>query len=164
MTTAATKIAARLTRAVDRVERFDKLDDVAEFLVSRLGKFVPSGPVEDLLSGTPLGHPVHPMLVAVPIGAWSTASVLDLTGGNARTTRTVVATGTLAALPAAATGFADWLSTSGPERRVGLVHAAANYGAVALQTASWVARRSDRRRGAALSAGALALTAVAGWL
>lgn len=164
MTATGTKVAAALGRVADRIERFDKLDSVAEFLVSRLGKFVPSGPVEDLLSGTPLGHPAHPMLVAVPIGAWSTASVLDVTGGNERATRTVVATGTLAALPAAATGFADWLSTSGPERRVGLVHAAANYGAVALQTASWFARRTDRRRGAVLSAGALALTAAAGWL
>src|SRR6478672_10324327 len=164
MTTAATKIAARLTRAVDRVERFDKLDDVAEFLVSRLGKFVPSGPVEDLLSGTPLGHPAHPMLVAVPIGAWSTASVLDVTDGDARTTRAVVATGTLAAVPAAATGFADWLTTAGPERRVGLVHAAVNSGALALQVASWSARRRSRLRGAGLSALALGLTAASGWL
>ena len=164
MTTAGAKLAVALSRAVDRVEAFEKLDTVAEFLASRLGKLVPPGPVEDVLSGTPLGHPAHPMLVAVPIGAWSTASVLDMTGGDARTTRTVVATGTLAALPAAATGLADWLTTSGPERRVGLVHAAANYGAVALQVASWFARRTDRKRGAALSAGALGLTAVAGWL
>ena len=164
MTTAGAMVAVALSRSVERVERLRKLDGIAEFLASRLGKFVPSGPVEDLLSGTPLGHPAHPMLVAVPIGAWSTASVLDVTGGDARATRAVVATGTLAAVPAAATGLADWLSTSGPERRVGLVHAAANYGAVALQTASWFARRTDRRRGAVLSAGALALTAAAGWL
>jgi nitrite reductase/ring-hydroxylating ferredoxin subunit/uncharacterized membrane protein len=164
MTKAGTKVAVALSRAVDRIERFDKLDGVAEYLVSRLGALVPSGPVEDLLSGTPLGHPAHPMLVAVPIGAWSTASVLDLTGGDARTTRAVVATGTLAALPTAATGLADWLTTSGPERRVGLVHAAVNSGALALQVASWSARRRSRLRGAALSAVALGLTAASGWL
>ena len=34
-------------------------------------------PVSPLLAG-PYGHPLHPMLVTVPIGAWVAATVFDL--------------------------------------------------------------------------------------
>jgi nitrite reductase/ring-hydroxylating ferredoxin subunit/uncharacterized membrane protein len=153
-----------LDRAVERVEDAEWLDRVSEPLVDALTRFVPDGPVKDLLSGTPLAHPAHPMLVAVPIGAWTSASVFDATGDR-RTAGRLVGLGVVAAVPAALTGLADWLTTSGPERRVGLVHAASNYGALALQVSSWAARRKNRHlRGAALSAAALALTGVAGWL
>lgn len=156
--------AAALDRAVDQLERASWLDQAAEVIATQLRKVVKPGPVEDLLSGTPLAHPAHPMLVAVPIGAWTSASVLDLVGGNRRTTRGLVALGALAAVPAAATGASDWLSTAQAERRVGIVHAAANAGALTLQLASWRARRRGRARGAALSMAALTLTSVAGWL
>lgn len=156
--------AAALDRLVARLERASWLDKVCDVVSSQLRKVIRPGAVEDLLSGTPLAHPAHPMLVAVPIGTWTSATALDLLGGDRRTTRTLVAIGTIAAVPAAATGACDWLSTTQAERRVGLVHALTNYGAVSLQLASWRARRDGRVAGAVLSAAALGLTSVAGWL
>ncbi|HEY8300585.1 MAG TPA: Rieske 2Fe-2S domain-containing protein [Jatrophihabitans sp.] len=156
--------AVALDRAVDRLERASWLDQAADAISAGLRKVIKPGPTEDVLSGTALAHPAHPMLVAVPIGAWTSATVLDCVGGNRATTRGLVALGTIAALPAAATGASDWLSTAQAERRVGLVHAAANACALGLQIASWRARRRGRVTGAMLSAAALALTSVAGWL
>lgn len=153
-----------LDHVVDRIERASWLDRVGDAVSAQLRKLIRPGAVEDLLSGTPLAHPAHPMLVAVPIGAWTSATALDLLGGDRRTTRTLVAIGSIAALPAAATGASDWLSTTQAERRVGLVHAVANYAALSLQLASWRARRDGRQSGAVLSAAALGLTSVAGWL
>jgi nitrite reductase/ring-hydroxylating ferredoxin subunit/uncharacterized membrane protein len=156
--------AAVLDRVVDRVERASWLDGAADAISSMLRKVVRPGAVEDLLSGTPLAHPAHPMLVAVPIGAWTSATALDLCGGDRGTTRALVAIGTVAAIPAAATGASDWLSTTQAERRIGLVHALANAGALTLQIASLRARRDGRAAGAVLSAAALGLTSVSGWL
>src|SRR5947209_16914944 len=34
--------------------------------------------IKDVLNGTWLGHPLHPVLVAVPLGAWSVTTVFDL--------------------------------------------------------------------------------------
>ncbi len=158
------KSAAVLDRLVDRLEQATWLDRTGEAVSTALRRVIKPGPVEDVLSGTPLSHPAHPMLVAVPIGAWTSATTLDLVGGNRRTTRALVAIGALAALPAAATGASDWLSTDRAEQRVGLVHALANSGALTLQLASWRARREGRVAGALLSGAALALTSVAGWL
>ena len=37
--------------------------------------------VRNTLSGTYLGHPMHPVLTDIPIGSWVAATVLDLVGG-----------------------------------------------------------------------------------
>jgi len=158
------KSAVILDEAVDRLERASWLDRAGEVVSAQVRKLVPPGPVEDLLSGTPLGHPAHPLLVTVPIGAWTSATVLDFVGGNRGTTRTLVGLGIVAAVPTAAAGASDWLSTAQAERRVGLVHAAANGAALGLQLASWRARRKGRAKGTVLSLAALALTSAAGWL
>jgi hypothetical protein len=56
-------------------------------------------------------------------------------------------TGCAAAVPTALTGWSDWLDTTGAERRVGLVHAAANSAAVLLYATSWLAPRRSPGRG-----------------
>jgi nitrite reductase/ring-hydroxylating ferredoxin subunit/uncharacterized membrane protein len=160
------QVAASLDRLVvrlERIESFDKLSDAVAAVVRRL---VPSGVVEDAASGVPLAHPLHPLLVPVPIGAWASAVALDAVGADPKATRTVVGIGVLGAVPAAYTGASDWLSTTGPERRIGSFHAVANSIALGLQSASWWVRRSNgsRGRGAALSIAAFATTGVAGWL
>ena len=53
----------------------------------------------------------------------------------------------MAAVPTAASGLNDWSDTSGPEKRVELVHAAVNTTALSLYLASLVARVRGRRRG-----------------
>jgi nitrite reductase/ring-hydroxylating ferredoxin subunit/uncharacterized membrane protein len=123
--------------------------------------------VKDLLSGTQLGHPVHPMLVAVPIGAWVSATVLDLVGGRSgrEAARKLVGLGAVAALPTAAAGASDWSDTLGAERRVGLVHALGNYAALGVYGASYLARRRGRNGlGVALGLVGAGLVAASGYL
>jgi nitrite reductase/ring-hydroxylating ferredoxin subunit/uncharacterized membrane protein len=153
--------------AVERLESAKALDQSAEMLSGLISKAVPHGPIKDLLSGTYIGHPVHPMLVTVPIGAWISVSVLDFFGGKGSqdAARKLVALGALAALPTAATGASDWSDTLGAERRVGLVHAVGNYAALAIYGMSYLARRKGRQgKGAMLALGGAGLLAATGYL
>jgi uncharacterized membrane protein len=86
------------------------------------------------------------MLTDFPLGSWMSASLLDLVGGRSArpASRRLIGFGLLMAAPTVATGLAEWQATSGPARRVGVVHAAVNTTALALYTSSWLARRGDR--------------------
>ncbi|MGI8678722.1 MAG: Rieske 2Fe-2S domain-containing protein [Jatrophihabitans sp.] len=153
-----------LEKFAETVEQAEALDKPAAALVRLVGKVIRPGPVEDTLSGVPLGHPLHPLLVAVPIGAWVSAGVLDATG-NPEGARQLTALGVLAAIPTAATGGSDWLSTEGAEKRVGFVHALANYTAVGAYGLSWWARsRGNRGLGVVVSLAGASALGVAGWL
>jgi nitrite reductase/ring-hydroxylating ferredoxin subunit/uncharacterized membrane protein len=106
------------------------------------------GRAKDLLAGTWLGHPVHPMLTDLPIGAWTSALVLDLVGGGQarRAADALVGVGVLAAVPTAATGLSDLADVVQPEERsLGTAHALGNLSAVALYGGSYLARRRGRR-------------------
>src|SRR6185437_10417920 len=109
-------------------------------------RLIPGGALKDGLSGTWLGHPLHPTLVMVPIGSWTSATLIDLAlgGRSSPAARRLVGLGVVAALPSAVSGLADWSDTDGAEQRVGLTHATLNAVAVGLFAASWWARR---RRG-----------------
>ena len=155
----------RLTNIAERIEQMKGLDAPAGFAQHVVRSTFGSGRIGEVLGGEPIGHPLHPALVAVPTGAWVSASVLDLTGGDARAARRLVAFGCLAALPTAASGAHDWSTTQGEERRVGFAHALLNDAALVLYGASWLARRNDHRaRGAALSLAGAGLLGAAGWL
>ena len=153
---------------VGRIERATSLDPLADRVSSWLAKpLAASAPLRNALSGTAGGHPLHPMLVVVPIGSWVGASYLDLTGGKAgRAAATkLVGLGIAGAVPAALTGANDWTYTKGAERRVGFVHALGNYFALGLYTGSWLARRRQRRAlGASLAAAGALTISVTGWL
>lgn len=117
--------------------------------------------VRDLLHGVQLGHPLHPALVQVPIGAWTSAAVLDLLRGQRRPATVLIAVGTASALPAIAAGWNDWAEQAPEQRRVGLVHATTNAVALALYAASLGARlRGRQNTGRAL--GYLGLIMVSG--
>jgi nitrite reductase/ring-hydroxylating ferredoxin subunit/uncharacterized membrane protein len=152
----------QLTR---RLEAAQGLDRPADALAAVLRRVVRPGPVEDALTGTTLGHPLHPVLVGFPIGAWAAASVLDLARADRDARRMLVGLGVVAAVPTALSGASDWLSTAGAGRRVGLVHAAANNGALALEATSWLARRRGRHvLGTMLSVTATGLLGSGLWL
>jgi nitrite reductase/ring-hydroxylating ferredoxin subunit len=138
-----------LRQAVRRIERFEALDKVARPLAAAVGRAVRPRVVRNLLSGTYQGHPLHPVLTDVPIGAWMMSALLDAAGGPAAegAADLLVAAGVVAAVPTAAAGLNDWSDTTGPETRVGLVHAAVNTTALSLYLASLVARARGRRRG-----------------
>ena len=141
-------------KLVDRIASNATLDKVARPLSKKVAALVPAGAApKDFLSGTWLGHPLHPMLTDLPIGFWTNAVVLDLLGGKRGrdAARKLVGLGVLSALPTAASGLADWSDTLGEERRIGLIHAAGNVAAVSCYALSWCARRrGDHRKGVLL--------------
>jgi nitrite reductase/ring-hydroxylating ferredoxin subunit/uncharacterized membrane protein len=148
-----------LTTKLAGASALDKVADPLQKLVTSL----PPGRAKDALSGTPTGHPVHPALVALPIGAFAGVAVLDASGGHPGASRRLLGFGILSVAPTAAAGLSDWGDTSGRERRVGVVHALCNVAATLLMTASWWRRgRGDGGRG--LSTVGLGLLGFSGWL
>jgi nitrite reductase/ring-hydroxylating ferredoxin subunit/uncharacterized membrane protein len=157
------------TTAAGKLEQAQALDPAVEAATKVAGTVLPRGPVKDALHGTWLGHQLHPMLIAGPIGLWSGALLLDLTAGKAGrpAARRLVGAGVLAVLPTAASGLADWseLGMAKGPKRVGLVHAAANNVTALLFAASWLARRrGDHGRGVGLALVGAGGLAVGGYL
>jgi uncharacterized membrane protein len=152
-----------LLDGVRLVEESAALDGVAVRLDEVAAAVARPGTAHDLLAGVWLGHSVHPLLTDLPIGFWTSASVLDLVGGRRarRAADLLLAAGTVAALPTVATGLAEYRHADTAARRVGVVHVAANTLGVALYAASLAARlRGRRARGVVLAlAGATAATA-----
>ena len=143
-----------LNEITKRLEKEKRLDGVARTVGELVGKALPPGPVKDALSGTWLGHTLHPVMTDLPIGAWTSATALDLIGGKESevAARRLIGLGILASVPTAMSGFSDYSDTMGEERRVGLTHAAFNVAALALFGASYNARRNGSTlKGKALS-------------
>jgi nitrite reductase/ring-hydroxylating ferredoxin subunit/uncharacterized membrane protein len=156
----------RLTRLTDWLEAQRSIDRIGQPLNGAVQRIIKAGPLKDALSGTWLGHPAHPVLVMVPIGSWTSASLIDLTAGGRSTpeARRLVGIGVLSALPAIASGLADWSDTAGSEQRIGVVHASLNSVALALYGASWWARRRPGRAGPLLALAGMAVATGAGYL
>lgn len=152
-----------LVEALGRVQAIDK---TAEPVAAKIRSLVPPGALKDALSGVWLGHALHPLLTDVPIGTWTSATLLDVLGGrNAEgAADKLIGIGLLAAVPTALTGATDWADstlTDVESRRVGAVHAVSNTLALLLYGGSLAARRrGDRGRGRLLAlVGAAALGA-----
>lgn len=122
-----------------------------------------------------LGHPVHPMIVPIPIGALSLALVTDLVAQRSsdrfwlRASRLLLATGAIGAAAAAPTGAVDLLTI--PRARQlpeAWMHAGGNLGVLGLTVANLALRRGEDRRvsrlGLAMSAIGAGMLAVTGWL
>lgn len=132
-----------------------------------------------LLAG-PYGHPFHPILVPIPIGAWVASLVFDLgsrVGDEPETFATgaawLIGLGIAGALLAASIGVLDLLAipTGTPAFRTGLLHAGLNVTAVGLFSLSLVLRQGDLDAPDGTATGPLALSVVAllvlgaaGWL
>ena len=139
----------RLHRVAERVGELEPLDAPAEAVAKAVRDTIPKGPVKDALSGTWLGHALHPLLTDAPIGTWTSSLLVDLLCGRdgRRASQRLVGIGVLASLPTAVTGLNDWADTTPADdsvRRMGAVHALANVAALGLYTASWRARRGGR--------------------
>jgi nitrite reductase/ring-hydroxylating ferredoxin subunit/uncharacterized membrane protein len=130
--------------------------------------------VKSVLNGAPLRHRVHPALVTVPIGAWTTAALLDaLAGRSTGETRAglqsgadaAVALGIVGALPSALAGVADWVDTYDHQRRVGMAHALLNGVALGCYSTSLALRWGGQRgAGTAVAAAGLASVTLSGAL
>jgi len=99
-----------------------------------------------------LGHPIHPMLIVLPLGLFAIAVLFDavyLATGNddyANVAYWNITVGIVGGLLAAVFGFIDWwaLPTDTRAKRIGLWHGGGNVVIVLLFIASWLLRQSDR--------------------
>jgi nitrite reductase/ring-hydroxylating ferredoxin subunit/uncharacterized membrane protein len=159
----------RIRRAVDKVETSEALDPVVDGALGAGRRLTGSSDaVKNLLSGTWLGHRLHPLMTDAVIGPWLSAWLLDLAGGRGseKAADRLVAVGVAAYLPTAMAGMSDWSeSTERSQHRSGLVHAAANTVGLGFQIASLVARARGNRRAAKVhSTVAMAAVGAGGWL
>jgi uncharacterized membrane protein len=158
---------ARLIPSPAPLEERTDLDGAVDAFRSVADQLLADESTKGLLQGTWLGHPVHPLLTDIVIGAWTSAFVLDfLPVKRLRAASDVfVALGLAAVGPTVATGLADWSELDRGKQRVGVVHAASNAVGAGFYALSLVNRvRGRRARGIVLSTlGATALT-VGGYL
>ncbi len=111
-----------------------------------------------------LGHPLHPALTDVPIGAWVTAMGLDLVGMR-RGADAAVALGLAAVMPTMLAGCADYLRTEGHARRVAFIHMLSSCLGTHMYMLSLGARVVGKRRmGILLSTFGLAIISGTGYL
>jgi nitrite reductase/ring-hydroxylating ferredoxin subunit len=154
---------------VDALEGAAPLDGPGRALGKRVRGRLSPGAAKDAISGTWLGHTLHPLLTDVVIGSFTSASLLDvLAPDSPEAPERLLAVGLLAAVPTAVTGTSDWADAEIADdrvRRVGVVHAGANVSALALCAASLAARRRGARgRGAALALAGNAVLGLSGYL
>jgi nitrite reductase/ring-hydroxylating ferredoxin subunit/uncharacterized membrane protein len=149
-----------LTSWLDRESWLDGAADVLQPAVK--GIFDALGParrdVKNFLHGTWLGHPLHPVMTDIPLGAWTATLLLDAMGdrrgqsGVARAADASLALGLAGAVGSAVTGLTDWSETDARPRRAGMAHAALNVSATLLFAGSLLCRgRGSRAAGRGLA-------------
>ncbi|MCL4298530.1 MAG: Rieske 2Fe-2S domain-containing protein [Anaerolineae bacterium] len=158
------------------VEQASALQKPGQQLARTIHKWVLQGgePVRrlaDLLHGTWLGHPLHPVLTDVVVGAWSLGALFDLISlrSPSRRTRqaadTLTAVGIVAALPTALSGVADFSTIPQSAAGTGLAHALAVKASLGTFILSlWARKKGQRGQGLFWSALGLALITLGAYL
>ncbi|WP_409328558.1 Rieske 2Fe-2S domain-containing protein [Trujillonella humicola] len=129
---------------LDRLADADAFDKATEPARKAVQSALRPGALKDFLHGTWLGHPLHPVLVQVPVGSWVSAGILDAIPRMRPAATVLIGTGVAASLPAAASGAADWSEQGIGVRRLGVVHAALNTVALGFYVGSLAARATGR--------------------
>jgi uncharacterized membrane protein len=124
-----------------------------------------------------LGHPIHPMLIVLPLGLFIAAVVFDAVSiwRGSSTFASVaywnIAAGVVGGLLAAVFGLIDWFAIPAGTRakRIGLLHGGANVVVVVTFALVWLMRADTPDTAPPtnlflLEVVALALGSVAGWL
>jgi nitrite reductase/ring-hydroxylating ferredoxin subunit/uncharacterized membrane protein len=160
---------ARWTEPViQALGRSSRLNALGRWLSRTFYRVVKPGRLKDVLAGTWMAHPAHPMLTDVTIGAWSGAAVLDLLGGEKGRPGAdlLVGVGILSAIPTAVTGLSELTDTvESDDRSIATAHALTNVGGLVLWCMSFAARKGGRRRTATtLGMAATAAMTAAGFL
>ncbi|MBF4583682.1 DUF2231 domain-containing protein [Curtobacterium sp. VKM Ac-2865] len=148
----------RLTDAIEGASIIDPAVDFDRKVVQLTAK---PRALRQLLHGVPFGHPIHPLMVQVPLGAWISAAVLDLLGGkgNAKAAKTLVGVGLVSSGSASLAGYVDWSELDREQLRTGWVHQAVNWVGISLYGLSWLQRKAGNH-GAGKLTGFAALTVV----
>ncbi|MGW0245478.1 DUF2231 domain-containing protein [Nocardia goodfellowii] len=126
------------------VERAAGLDRPAAVLAALIDRVLGQGRGTEWLRGSWLGHPVHPLLVTVPIGAWSSAAMLRAAGRYDSAQRLVLI-GLTATAPTVVAGLAEVPGLDTAQRRVVLVHAFTNTVGSALFLGTYLRRDHPRQ-------------------
>lgn len=125
-------------------------------------------PVSAVLVG-PYGHPFHPILVTVPIGAWVASLVFDVASRIENSPRFLtqgsewlIAIGVLGALAAAMVGFLDLVAIPAgtPVFRTAVAHMSLNLAVVVAYGLGWWWRHSAGGSSGRVEVGQIALSAV----
>ena len=117
-----------IANLIDEQQWLDAVDPIQKYI-----RALPDE-IKNALHGVWLKHPLHPALIAIPVGAWTVAAVLDALDNRAADT--VIGIGILGALASAVTGLADWSETDYRAKKIGAVHGSLNVVATGLYTAS----------------------------
>jgi nitrite reductase/ring-hydroxylating ferredoxin subunit len=150
-----------LLGVLDRVANVGAFDGLVEPARRAVQAALKPVALKDFLHGTWLGHPLHPVLVQVPVGSWTAAGLLDAIPPFRPAATFLIGTGTAAAVPAAISGAADWAEQDLGVRRLGALHAVLNAAALGLYVGSLVARAQGRGGlGRGLSYGGLGIASV----
>jgi nitrite reductase/ring-hydroxylating ferredoxin subunit/uncharacterized membrane protein len=155
---------------LERLASLDAVDAPAKALAKKVRELKSPKPINEALSGTWLGHPVHPLLIVLPLGTWTSGVLLDWLGGKSgeKAADLLLGAGLASAVPTVATGYSDWADTepaSDRVRRIGLAHATLNASAVGLVGASLAARAAGSRgRGKLFALAGFGAVGVGGYL
>ncbi|MBT2502651.1 DUF2231 domain-containing protein [Curtobacterium sp. ISL-83] len=156
-----------LRRLTESIEHASVLDKAVDLDVRVVRAFAKPKALRQLLHGVPFGHPLHPLMVQVPLGAWISAAVLDLVGGtgNAKAAKTLVGVGILSAGGASTAGYVDWSELHREQLRTGWVHQAVNWTGLTLYGLSWMQRkRGNHGAGKLLGFAGLGVVGIGGYL
>lgn len=140
-----------LDRFVAEQTWLDRIGDPLQQELNKLLSGTVGKPTENILNGTWLGHPLHPVLSDVPVGSWTATAVLDALG-VARDDDSLedaaditLALGLAAGLVTAITGVTQWNDTYGKDRKVGLLHGLMMLATVGTYAGALAARRTGAR-------------------
>ena len=167
------ELAALIDKALPgRGSSLDRVSNVTHGAVTRATERPAAHRVTHLLRGNEwLGHPLHPVVIALPVGAWIVSAWFDARSAATNDPRDEHAAdealrlGVVGAVGAAVTGLVQYVDTHDEVRRETTVHAALNNVALGLYVASAALRTHGRRPLARkLAAAGLAVVSLSGWL
>lgn len=165
-----TQLAEKVLSSIPGLEKYGlKVSRGLHGAVLKGGK--PTRETTDVLHGTGLGHPLHPIFTDITIGAWTLGAIFDLIGActddrySKQVADTMTTVGTASAVPTLVTGLTDYTTVQKPAMSAATVHALLNDVNFVLYLLSIrERRRGNRSRGIAYSSSAVLLTTISAWL
>ncbi len=165
-----------LKQSINAVQREAIVDQTAKSIKDVAMKVFDGGgegkrKLRNALYGTWLGHPLHPLIVVVPAGAWVVSEMLDLVGagsndaGYDRAADVTAAVGMAGAVMAVATGVNDWRFVHGKSSRLGVIHGLANVAGIGVMGLSLLMRvKGSRNAARVLATAGITITAAAAYV